>query len=84
MASMDSAYGNREYREEPSTMPATSDIPLDADAPDTAASCNAASNISVVPGSGRNLGSMFSRKAGSGARIVEGSSDPAAFGNSHF
>ena len=83
MASMDSSYGNREYREEPSTMPsATTDIPLDADAPEAAAS--ATFNISVLPGSGRSLGNMFNWKAGSGARIVEGGSDPAAFGTSRF
>ena len=85
MASMDSAYGNREYREEPGTMPpASTNIPLDVDAPEPAAFADAASNIYVLPGGGRSLGNMFSRKAGSGARIVEGGSDPAAFGTSRF
>ena len=95
MASMDSAYGSREYQENPTAPPAPDDgvdIPLGTPTgPSDAASSDAVSNttnISVVPGGNKGLVSratgMFGKNTGSGVRVIEGGDEPTAFGNSRF
>ena len=90
LASVDSAYGHREYQEAQTVTPATTDIPLDSGAPTTTSPQGATPGVAVVPGPERGALSWAAgmlgpgRKAGSGVRVIEGSSEPQSFGSFRF